>query len=124
MKAKLLCILLLFALAVPAFSQNIWIMLGDHEGLSYEVSLPKKSVAMSRNVFLSGENEGFYWITDWGIDCKALKIRELKIKVYTPDNELIKTEDVFGAWVSPEEGDYEKEDSFGFIALTKYWCTE
>lgn len=98
--------------------QTKYLMLGTYQGISYESELSPKETAKTRNTIIAGDGKGYYVIKDWSYDCPSKTIKELHRALYSPDNILLKEEDVKPSeWLKTEDG------SFGRQAL-KYWCAD
>lgn len=97
------------------------------DGVQHEASYLKSedgNNAKSKSTYIKGDFIGFYWITDWGVDCKAFQIRELRVKVYDPKGKQIMEEVTMGPWQTPEKGADNRQHSLGYLALRDFWCKD
>jgi hypothetical protein len=110
----------------PKPVKGIWMQLRVQEGINHEAGIKKLAPdeAQSRSTVLSGEYKDYYWVTDWGINCKTFEIREIRVNIYDPSNKLVKTNLVMGPWNKAEKGFDDKTHSLGYIALRDFWCEQ
>jgi hypothetical protein len=70
----------------------VWLVLGSAENFTWEYNpILDGIVGQTKNRRLTGEAINYYWITDWGIDCKMRRVTEIEKRLYTPKGELVTT---------------------------------
>ncbi len=117
--------LILSVLAATVYGQqpaNKWLMLGEMNGVTYEV-LDKgssevtagKTTGVTRNALVTGEMVGYYVLTTWEVDCMKGSGKQTVVRMFDRSGEMIKEiEPASEMMVFPEK-------SFGGMAL-KVWC--